>query len=121
MLGMSATTGKPLDGNDHLAQSVGDILSTPLGSQVMRRDYGSMLFDLIDQPLNAATRLLFYGATAMALARWEPRLRLRKVAISAGNAAGELTITLDGDRTDLTANAHVLLSVPIRTGGLSTA
>lgn len=120
MIGMSTTTGQALDGNAHLAQSIGDILSTPLGSRVMRRDYGSMLFDLIDAPLNATTRLLLFAATALALARWEPRLRLRKVGVSRGNASGELTIEIDGERADLPANTHVLLSVPIRTGGIAT-
>ena len=121
LIGMNAVTGKLLDGNDHLAQSVADILTTPLGSRLMRRDYGSMLFDLIDQPLNPATRLLLFAATAMALARWEPRLRLRRVAVTAGDATGQLAITIEGERADLVANTHVLLSVPIRTGGLSTA
>lgn len=121
MNGMNASTGARIDGNDHLAQSVADILSTPLGSRVMRRDYGSMLFDLIDQPLNPATRLLFFGATAMALSRWEPRLRLRRVGISPGDAQGQLTITIQGERADLPANDHVLLSIPIRVGGIATA
>ena len=121
MIGLNVTTGQAIDGNAHLAQSVADILTTPIGSRLMRRDYGSMLFDLIDQPLNAATRLLLFAATAMALARWEPRLRLRKVGVSPGTAAGELAITIDGERTDLPANAHVLLSVPIRTGGIATS
>lgn len=121
MIGLDATTGRTIEGNEHLAQSIADILRTPIGSRVMRRDYGSMLFDLIDQPLNAATRLLFFGATAMAIARWEPRLRLRRVGLSGGNAQGELVIEIEGDRTDLPANTHVLLSVPIRTGGLATA
>src|SRR5689334_3853401 len=67
MIGMDAATGKALDGNAHLAQSIGDILFTPLGSLIMRRDYGSMLFDLIDQPFNGATRLLIYASTALAL------------------------------------------------------
>lgn len=38
--GMSRHTGAALDGADHLAQSVADILGTPIGSRVMRRDYG---------------------------------------------------------------------------------
>lgn len=121
MIGLSALSGQALGGNAHLAQSVADILTTPLGSRVMRRDYGSMLFDLIDQPINAATRLLLYGATALALARWEPRIRLRRVAISSGNAGGEVTIEIEGEDATRTANNHVLLSVPIRTGGISTA
>ena len=55
MIGMSRETGTALDGNAHLAQSIGDILSTPLGARVMRRDYGSDLPDLIDRPLNGET------------------------------------------------------------------
>lgn len=117
--GMAATTGTALTGIEHLAQSVGDILTTPVGTRLQRREYGSMLFDLIDQPLNPATRLLIFAATALALARWEPRLRLRRVALD-GNAEGAVSLSLEGDVADLTANSHVLLSVPIRTGGLST-
>lgn len=121
LLGINAGSGTALDGTAHLAQSVADILTTPIGTRVMRRDYGSMLFDLIDQPLNAATRLLIFAATALALTRWEPRLRLRKVALGGNNAEGELTLELDGELVDPGANSRVLLSVPIRKGGLSTA
>ena len=121
MIGMNASTGAAIDGNAHLAQSIADILITPIGSRIMRRDYGSMLFDLIDQPLNGAGRLLLYAATAMAIARWEPRIRLRKVALGSGDAEGRLTIDLEGERTDLPANTHVLMSVPIRTGGIATS
>lgn len=121
MLGMHRNTGLALDGNAHLAQSIGDILSTPIGTRVMRRDYGSMLFDLIDQPLNAATRLLVFAATALAIKLWEPRLRLKSVRLSGDNARGELTVEITGERTDLPpANAHVSLSIPIRRGGAAT-
>lgn len=43
MLGTDANTGKALEGMAHLRQSIRDILGTPLGSRVMRRDYGSEL------------------------------------------------------------------------------
>lgn len=118
MIGMSKINGAALDGNDHIAQSIADILSTPIGSRVHRRDYGSLLFDLIDRPLNAATAGLLQAATALAIARWEPRLRLRKVQISGNFAGGNLIAEISGDRTDLPAvNAHVALSIPIRIGG----
>ena len=121
MAGMSRTSGKLIDGNDHLAQSIADILSTPIGSRVHRRDYGSMLFELIDQPLTGALRALFYAATALALSRWEPRLKLRQMNLTAGNADGQLFITIEGDRTDLpAANNLVTLSIPIRARGVST-
>ena len=34
---MNRTTGTAISGLEHLRQSVGDILSTPIGSRVMRR------------------------------------------------------------------------------------
>ena len=115
--GMSRTEGVAMDGNAHLAQSIGDILTTPLGSRVMRRDYGSMLFDLIDQPLNAITRTLLYAATAIAL-RQEPRFRLEAAKLTGDFARGEAAIELTGQRTDLpTANSRTILSIPIRRGG----
>jgi phage baseplate assembly protein W len=55
MRGIDANTGKALSGLAHLRQSVTDILSTPIGSRVMRREYGSQLFRLIDAPLNRST------------------------------------------------------------------
>lgn len=120
MAGMSATTGKPLSGNAHLAQSIASILSTPLGSRVMRRDYGSLLFDLLDQPINAALPMLLRAATAGALRRWEPRLRLTRVRIDGEPQAGTLQLTIEGQRTDMPLpNASVVLSIPIRTGGAS--
>src|SRR5690554_935867 len=103
MIGMSRSEGKTLSGNDHLSQSIADILSTPLGSRVMRRDYGSLLFDLIDRPLNSATRTLVHGATALALSRWESRLRLRRVQMDGEPARGNLILIIEGDRTDLPA------------------
>ena len=47
---MSRTTGQRLEPLAHLRQSIGDILSTPIGSRVMRREYGSLVPALIDKP-----------------------------------------------------------------------
>lgn len=118
MRGMDRTTGKPLEGNAHLAQSIGDILTTPIGHRVMRRNYGSLLFDLLDLPLNPATRSLAFAATALALRTWEPRLRLRRVGLEGSEGAlGQGVITIEADRTDLPApNSRVTLSLPLRTG-----
>ena len=59
MLGMNAHTGQSLSGLDHLRQSIADILSTPLNTRVMRRDYGSRLPELIDQPINNPKNLSY--------------------------------------------------------------
>ena len=113
MTGMDAVTGKPLAGADHLRQSIADILLTPIGTRIGRRDYGSDLPDLIDQPMNPATRLRIYAATAMALLRWEPRLRLIAVALTATGAAGAFTLTLDAQRLDVLPAVRTRLDFPL--------
>lgn len=116
MQGMDASTGKPLSDEAHLAQSIGDVLSTPLGSRVMRRDYGSLLFELIDKPINGAIRMLLQAATAIALRRWEPRLQLTRVTLGGEPAAGRLILRIEGRRTDLPpSNALTTLTIPIDT------
>lgn len=50
MIGIDSGTGRYLHGNEHLRQSVTDILSTPVGSRVLLREYGSRLFSLLDNP-----------------------------------------------------------------------
>jgi phage baseplate assembly protein W len=112
MMGMNARTGKALSGDAHLAQSIADILSTPVGTRVMRRDYGSRVPDLIDAPGHAATRVQLYAATATALMRWEPRLRLTRVVLSVVDALrGRWVLDLVGTRTD--TGQPVALSVPV--------
>lgn len=119
---MDRNDGRSLGDNAHLAQSIADILTTPIGTRVMRRDYGSMLTDLIDQPANSITRQLIFAASAVALSRWEPRLALRKVGISTDNRGGAVVIDIEGDRRDLpAANDRVLLSIPIRRGGAAVS
>ena len=51
MNGINAHTGQALSGIDHLRQSIRDILTTRIGTRVMRRDYGSRLPTLVDNPM----------------------------------------------------------------------
>lgn len=82
MIGIDANTGQALGGVDHLRQSIRDILTTPVGTRVMRRAYGSRLYRLVDQPMNRSTLLDMYMACAEALATWEPRVEVQKVTAS---------------------------------------
>lgn len=95
MIGISATTGKAISGIDHVRQSVRDILSTPIGTRVMRREYGSRLFQLIDAPLNRNTLLDLYSAVAEALDRWEPRISVTSVQIT-NSSLGSVELELTG-------------------------
>lgn len=106
MRGTDATTGKPLSGLDHLRQSIRDILTTPLGSRVMRREYGSRLFDLVDNPLNDATIIELFAATAEALLRWEPRIKVQRVR---ARSTSEASISIDLEAIYLPTGEPVLL------------
>lgn len=93
MIGMNKNTGLTLEGIAHLKQSIEDILTTPKGTRVMRRDYGSNLPRLVDAPVNRETLIDIYGETAQALDKWEPRLRVKRVtATDAGPGWVELSI-----------------------------
>ncbi len=108
MIGMDRRTGETLGGDAHLAQSIADILTTPVGSRVMRRDYGSRIPDLIDAPLNGETIVLVYAAAAEALARWEPRLKLLRMSVESA-AAGRLALGVVGEAEGRALETGVLL------------
>ncbi|MFY9810825.1 GPW/gp25 family protein [Aquabacterium sp.] len=95
MTGTDAKTGKPLSGYAHLQQSIRDILTTPLGSRVMRPDYGSRLFELVDAPINPMTVLDVYAATAEALRVNEPRVRTERVKLDTAEP-GQMALSLAG-------------------------
>ena len=95
MHGMNKYTGKRLQGIDHLKQSILDILTTPVGSRVMRRDYGSRIFELVDNPMVDDFAIELFAATAEALAKWEHRLRLERVQIK-HIGKGQVTLLLWG-------------------------
>jgi phage baseplate assembly protein W len=95
MLGINAQTGQPLAGIDHLRQSIRDILPTRIGTRVMRRDYGSRLPALVDNPMTPRLAMDLYSATADALARWEPRFKLTRVRIASATV-GQVVLDLEG-------------------------
>ena len=65
--GMNPDGTGNLNDMEHLKQSVRDILITPLASRVMRREYGSLVPDLIDEPMNNTTRLQCMSAAVISL------------------------------------------------------
>jgi phage baseplate assembly protein W len=114
MTGMDATTGKPLGDLAHLRQSIARILSTPVGSRIARRDFGSLLPELIDQPMNALGRMRLLAATAQALLRWEPRLRITSVTLQPVDpAAGQYALAIEGQRLDVPAPAAASTASPL--------
>ncbi|WP_441633676.1 GPW/gp25 family protein [Cupriavidus sp. 2MCAB6] len=114
--GMNNTTGQALSDLAHIWQSFRDIVTTPIGSRLMRRDYGSLVPMLIDQPLNGVTRLRVMSAAVTALVRWEPRVRVSAVALDVGTD-GSLAAIIDADRVDGPRRESLgTLTVPLREG-----
>lgn len=79
---MHIDTGRRLDGIAHIQQSVHNILYTRIGSRVMREAYGSLLPDILDQPLNPVTQMQLMAAIVHALNQWEPRLRINRIDVA---------------------------------------
>ncbi|NTF92587.1 GPW/gp25 family protein [Rhizobium rhizogenes] len=94
--GVSATSGKPLSNWGHVEQSIRKILTTPKGSRVMRRTFGSDLLDLIDAKMTRRTILAVYAAAATAILEWEPRYRMSASRVTRADADGSITLEIFG-------------------------
>ena len=89
-------TGLPVAGDDWLRTAVRDVLTTPLGSCVMRRDYGSRLFQLQDAPMTRGLVADIVAASAEALLTWLPLLKLKTVrVVDAVAGAFDLDLVFD--------------------------
>lgn len=95
MIGMDRRNGQPLGGLAHLKQSIEDILGTPLGSRRMRPEYGSQLRRMVDLPLSEGWKSAVQAEVARSLGRWEPRIRLQSVKVSAV-LDGRVSLLLSG-------------------------
>jgi phage baseplate assembly protein W len=96
MIGSDRNTGEELAGLAHLKQSIVDILTTPIGTRVMRREYGSKIFELIDAPINGSTIIDIVAASAEALAKWEPRIKVERITTDSADEAGHIALTILG-------------------------
>jgi len=95
-IGIDRQTGQVLTGWAHCAQSIAVILSTAIGTRIMRRTFGSDVPRLVDRPSNHASVVLFVGRVADALQKWEPGFVLRKVQVLALGADGQTQFSVVG-------------------------
>lgn len=94
--GVSSSIGTVLADWPHVQQSIVKVLTTPIGSRVMRRDFGSEIPDLIDAKMIQKNVLAIYSAAAMAIAKWEPRFLVTGAAVNRLDAAGRVALTVSG-------------------------
>lgn len=109
-LGMNRNTGRAITDAEHISQSVGDILRTPVGSRVMRRDYGSLLSAMIDQPQSPALELQIRVACYMAILKWEPRITLTTITTER-QFDGKMIVNLTGQLKDTGESLSLTLPV----------
>lgn len=109
-LGMNRNSGRAITDAEHIRQSVGDILRTPVGSRVMRRDYGSLLSAMIDQPQTPALELQIKVACYMAILKWEPRITLTSITTER-QFDGKMIVNLTGQLKDTGESLSLTLPV----------
>lgn len=99
---MNAKTGRMMSLPDHVHQSITNILFTRMGTRVQREEYGSLLPEMLDMPLNEVTLLRCNAAVVMALAKWEPRYLVQSVQTQV--APNGVRITLSGSLNGVAQN-----------------
>lgn len=115
---LDPVTAQPLTGHRRLRALIADVLFTPLGSRLCRRDYGSDLPELLDQPLNDVTIQQIHAATAGTIAAHVTDFQLQSVSLDVDPAnPGQATLTLEGAPTN---SAPITLTIPLQsTAGAS--
>ena len=80
----------------HVRQSIQLILGTGRGERVMRPDFGAGLTDLVFAPASAATLALVQHEVREALVRYEPRIDILALDVTADpETPGRLVIEVD--------------------------
>lgn len=109
----SRESGLTISEIESIEQSIQDIVTTPLGSRIMRRDYGSMVPDLIDQPMSDVLILKMYSAIYTPVARWEPRINIESINIT-GIGSGFMQLDLESVHT--ITGQSLNLNIPLQMG-----
>ncbi|MEO3701793.1 GPW/gp25 family protein [Acinetobacter ursingii] len=113
---ISRETGSTLSEIESISQSIEDIITTPLGSRPMRREYGSIVPDLIDQPMNDVLILKMYSAIYTPVSRWENRINIESISISK-ISSGFLQLDLESVHT--ITGQSLNLNIPLQMGASS--
>ncbi|NWF78429.1 MAG: GPW/gp25 family protein [Chloroflexi bacterium] len=76
-----------VSGEEEIIQAIWLILSTPVGSRVMRPAFGCRIHELLFAPINAATLSAAEHYIRDALGYWEPRITVLDVRVEPHPAA----------------------------------
>lgn len=113
---MSRYNGSEISELEHIRQSLEDIATTPIGSRLMRREYGTLLASLMDQPIGQALYLKIYSTLYSAYVRWEDRIEISQISVAELNK-GQLILDVIGFLK--TNGNEVNMSIPVKLGAIS--
>ena len=85
--------GGIVEGADDINQALNVILKCPKGCDPLRPQFGSAIWQYIDQPINIATPHIVREVWD-AITLWEPRIQLTSVSCFVGSSPGQIIITL---------------------------
>jgi phage baseplate assembly protein W len=92
-VGLCRYTGKILRPTERLKQAIFDILTTPKGSRILNRAFGSNLYQMIDQNLDP---LSMSYEIADSIGRCEPTFKVKRVLVSTVDKAGKVAVMVSG-------------------------
>jgi hypothetical protein len=69
------------EGIEHVKESIQQILGTPIGSRVMRRDFGSRLHQVVFAPNDSTIDTLVEHYVREAIERWEKRVVVGPITV----------------------------------------
>lgn len=105
------------EGADNIRESIRLILMTEPGERLMRPTFGAGLRRFLHEPNVAATHRLIEERIIDALRRWEPRIKVGQVEITAHPSdPAHALVTIFYDLVATSESAQVRVSVPIAQG-----
>lgn len=90
-----------------IQQNIRLILTTPKGSDIHRPDFGSNLWQFIDQPLTAITKGRIKAEIIDAIETWEPRVEIIEVDLKKEYSSLTVKITFKIKDTEETQSTWI--------------
>ncbi|NJP68660.1 GPW/gp25 family protein [Streptomyces spiramenti] len=90
---LSPTGGIALvSGEREIEEAIQLVLATAPGERPMRPEFGCAIHDLVFAPVNEQTAGRIQHEVYLSLDRWEPRIKVQEVTVTAGEGANVLHI-----------------------------
>jgi hypothetical protein len=104
-------TGAYVQGWARISKSIITILTTPIGTRLMREWWGSSFRDMLDKPMNMETMVQGIIAAVEAINQYEPEFKVTTLTVDSASSDGSIQFTIGG--TDLVDQANRQLTATL--------